>query len=66
MAKFIYKAKKGPDEILEGVIETDSEQMAANKLTIAMAVLTKNFGSKREFHHFLFLVLFLADFADYR
>jgi type II secretory pathway component PulF len=32
MAKFIYKAKKGPDEILDGVIEADSEQMAANKL----------------------------------
>ncbi len=32
MAKFIYKAKKGPDEILEGTIEADSEQMAANKL----------------------------------
>ena len=27
MSKFIYKAKKGPDEITEGVIEADSENV---------------------------------------
>lgn len=32
MAKFIYKAKKGPDEVTEGAIEADSEHMAAKKL----------------------------------
>jgi len=32
MAKFIYKAKKGPEEILEGVIEADSENIAVNRL----------------------------------
>ena len=33
MPKFIYKAKKGPDEVVEGVIEADSENAAVNKLT---------------------------------
>jgi len=32
MSKFIYKAKKSPDEVLEGVIEADSKNIAANKL----------------------------------
>ncbi|MDP2920770.1 MAG: type II secretion system F family protein [Candidatus Omnitrophota bacterium] len=32
MPKFIYKAKKGPDEAVEGVIEADSENVAVNKL----------------------------------
>src|SRR3989338_324879 len=32
MPKFIYKAKKGPDEAREGVIEADSENAAVNKL----------------------------------
>ncbi|OIO32982.1 MAG: hypothetical protein AUJ70_04210 [Candidatus Omnitrophica bacterium CG1_02_40_15] len=32
MAKFLYKAKTGPDKTIEGNIEADSEQMAANKL----------------------------------
>jgi len=32
MTKFIYKAKKGPDEIVEGSIEADSENVAVNKL----------------------------------
>lgn len=32
MPKFIYKAKKGPDEVLEGIIESDSERAAVNRL----------------------------------
>lgn len=32
MAHFIYKAKKGPTEVLEGKIEADSEKAAINKL----------------------------------
>jgi len=32
MSKFIYKAKKGPEEVLEGNIEADSENIAVNKL----------------------------------
>jgi type II secretory pathway component PulF len=32
MAKFIYKAKKSPGEVLEGTIEADSENVAVNKL----------------------------------
>lgn len=33
MPKYTYKAKKGPQEILEGIIEADSEGAAVNKLT---------------------------------
>lgn len=32
MPRFIYRAKKGPEEALEGVIEADSETTALNKL----------------------------------
>ncbi|MBU1932885.1 MAG: type II secretion system F family protein [Candidatus Omnitrophica bacterium] len=32
MSKFIYKAKKGPQEVLEGNIEADSEHTAIKKL----------------------------------
>jgi len=32
MAKFIYKAKNGPEEVLEGNIEADSENAAVKKL----------------------------------
>lgn len=32
MAKFIYRAKKGPGDVLEGIIEADSENIAVNKL----------------------------------
>jgi general secretion pathway protein F len=32
MPKFIYKAKKGPEEFKEGIIEADSENVAVNKL----------------------------------
>ncbi|MCX5687467.1 MAG: type II secretion system F family protein [Candidatus Omnitrophica bacterium] len=32
MPRFVYKAKKSPEEIMEGNIEADSENVAANKL----------------------------------
>ncbi len=32
MPRFVYKAKKSPEEIIEGGIEADSENVAANKL----------------------------------
>ncbi|MDO8602776.1 MAG: type II secretion system F family protein [Candidatus Omnitrophota bacterium] len=32
MARFIYKAKKGPAETMEGAIEADSEKIAINRL----------------------------------
>lgn len=32
MARFLYKAKKGPGEVFEGSIEADSEKAAVNKL----------------------------------
>lgn len=32
MPKFLYKAKKGPAEIIEGTIEADSENIAVNRL----------------------------------
>ena len=33
MPRYLYKAKKGPKEVLEGNIEADSENTAINKLT---------------------------------
>lgn len=32
MPRFIYRAKKGPEEVLEGAIESDSEDAVINKL----------------------------------
>ncbi len=33
MAKFHYKAKKGPQEVIEGLIEAESEELAVAKIT---------------------------------